>query len=173
MIEIISSNTVYRGKIFNLRVDTARMQDGHKALWEIVDHPGGVAIVPMDDQDRVLLVRQYRRAIGTTLLEIPAGTQEPGESTEVTAFRELREETGMGAENLELLAEFYLAPGYTTELMHVFLATHLSPAPLPRDIDEEMTVERVPFDELLASVIRGDIRDVKTIAGVMLLAQRR
>lgn len=173
MVDSVSSETMYRGRIFNLRVDTARMKGGRMARWEIVDHPGGVAIVPLDEQDRVLLVQQYRPATGANLLEIPAGTIEPGESALATAVRELGEETGMRSECMEPLTECYLAPGYTTELMHVFLATGLSKAPLTPDWDEEITVTRVPFEDLLAEVTRGYIRDVKTIAGVLLVAQRR
>ena len=172
MVDILSSEILYRGRVFNLRVETARMRGGHLARWEIIDHPGGVAVVPLDDQERVLLVRQYRPGTGATMIEIPAGTLEVGESAEVAAMRELREETGMRAELLEKLTECYLAPGYSTELMHVFLAAGLSPAPLPSDSDEEISVERMDFDELLLRVNRGEIKDAKTIAGTLLAAQR-
>ena len=173
MIDTTSSKTVYEGHVFNIRIETARKQDGDLYQREIVDHPGGVAIVPLDEQDRVVLVRQYRAAIGSTLLEIPAGTIESGESACATASRELREEIGMCAEKLCPIVEFYLAPGYTTELMHIFLATGLTPNPLPADVDEEIELEFMPFDGLLDRVILGEIRDAKTIAAALFVAQQR
>ena len=173
MTEIISTESVYQGRVLKVRVDTVRAPGGQTARWDVIEHPGSVSIVPVDADDHVLLVRQYRPAIAETLLEIPAGTLELGESPEVTARRELREEIGMRAERLRAIGSYYLVPGYSSELMHAYVASGLSPAPLPQDVDEDISVESIPFVELVAQISRGELRDAKTVSAVLLLAHER
>ena len=173
MPEILSTECVYEGRVLKLRVDRVRAPGGQTVNWDVIEHPGSVSIVPIDADDRVLLVRQYRPAIAETLLEIPAGTLEPGESPEMSAHRELREEIGMRAEWLRAIGSYYLVPGYSSELMHAYVATGLSPAPLPQDADEDISVESVPFAELVAQVYNGQLRDAKTVSSVLLLARER
>lgn len=173
MPEILSTECVYEGRVLKLRVDRVRAPGGQTVNWDVIEHPGSVSIVPIDADDQVLLVRQYRPAIAETLLEIPAGTLEPGESPEISAHRELREEIGMRAEWLRAIGSYYLVPGYSSELMHAYVATGLSPAPLPQDADEDISVESIPFAELVAQVYRGQLRDAKTVSSVLLLARER
>ena len=166
--ETLHSETVYHGRAFNVRRDEIRLPDGKTAHLNIVDHVGAVTLVPVDDQKRVWFVRQYRHAAGELLLELPAGTIEPGEPPLDCARREIREETGMAAGRIELIGEFFLAPGYSTEFMHVFLATDLRPDPLPGDVDEFLSVEAIPVEEALRMAESGQIRDAKTLASLLL-----
>ena len=173
MVEVVSSQRVFSGRAFSLRVDQIRLKNGNVAQWEVIEHTGGVAVVPLDADGNVVLVRQYRHAVGETLLELPAGTVKVGEDPAVCAGRELQEEIGMAAAKLELLGEFYLAPGYSAELMRVYLATGLTPATLPQDFDEEIQVERIPFDEAVRLALNGGFRDSKSVAGLLLAAHKR
>ena len=165
-----TSEITYRGRAFNLRTVTARLRSGRQGIWEVLDHPGGVAMVAVDAQGGVLLVRQFRAAVGAPLLEVPAGTCEAGEQPHETAARELQEEVGMRAEHLTLLGKFYVAPGYTSELLHAYLATGLTASVLPADEDEELSIERVPLADLLLMIKCGEIEDGKTITAVLLAA---
>jgi ADP-ribose pyrophosphatase len=135
---------------------------------EVVVHPGAVTIVPIDDQGRLWFVRQYRHAAGERLLELPAGTISPGETPEACAARECREEIGMAAARLIPLGGFFLAPGYSTEYMHLYLAQGLTPAPLAGDEDEDLELEVVPFQEVKDWISRGDVRDGKSLAALLL-----
>ena len=173
MHEIVSTELGYEGRLLKLRVETVRVGGGQTVTREVIEHPGSVSIVPIDDEDRVILVRQYRPAVANMLFEIPAGTLEPGESPEETALRELREEIGMRAERLREIGSYYLAPGYSSELMHAYVASGLRPAPLPRDLDEDIRLESIPFTELAEQVVRGVLRDAKTVSAVLLLAYER
>jgi ADP-ribose pyrophosphatase len=166
--EILHSETVYRGRAFNVRRDEIRLPDGKPARLDIVEHGGAVTLVPVDEHKRVWFVRQYRHAAGEMLLELPAGTIEPGEAPLECARREIREETGLAAGRIELIGEYFLAPGYSTEFMHVFLATHLHPDPLESDADEFLSTEAIPLDEVLRMAEEGQIRDAKTLASLML-----
>jgi len=166
--ETLNTETVYHGRAFNVRRDEIRLPDGKTARLDIVDHVGAVTLVPVDDQNRVWFVRQYRHAAGEVLLELPAGTMEPGEPPPDCARREIREEIGMAAGRIELIGEYFLAPGYSTEFMHVFLATNLRPAPLPGDPDEFISAEAIPLDVVLHMIESGKIRDAKTLASLML-----
>ena len=172
-MEVISSERVFRGRAVTLRVDQVRLKNGTVAQWEVLEHTGGVAVVPLDGEGNVILVRQYRHSVSETLIELPAGTVKAGEDFAVCAARELQEEIGMAAARLDLLGEFYLAPGYSGELMKVYLATGLTPASLPQDFDEDIVVERVPFDEAVRLALSGGFRDSKSIAGILLALHRR
>jgi len=166
--ETLHSETVYRGRAFNVRRDEIRLPDGKIARLDIVDHVGAVTLVPVDDQNRVWFVRQYRHPTGEMLLELPAGTVEPGEPPLECARREIREEIGMAAGRIELIGQYFLAPGYSTEFMNVFLATDLRPNPLPGDADEFLSVESIPLEQVLLMAEDGKIRDAKTLASLML-----
>jgi ADP-ribose diphosphatase len=166
--ETIHSETIYHVRAFNVRRDEIRLPDGKTARLEIVDHVGAVTLVPVDEQNRVWFVRQYRHPAGEVLLELPAGMVEPGEAPLDCARREIREEIGMAAGWIEPIGEFYLAPGYSTELMHVFLARDLRPDPLPGDADEFISPEAIPFEVVLRMVEGGKVHDAKTLASLML-----
>jgi len=167
----ISSELAYRGQKFVVRRDILETADGREAIYDTVVHIGAVALVPVDADGKLLLVRQYRHSTGKQLLELPAGTLEPGEAVELTAQRELREEVGMAAGALTLLAEFYLAPGYSTERMWIYLAQDLQPDALPPDQDEDLEVVRMSLDECLAAVASGEIEDAKTMLGLLMAQQ--
>lgn len=170
--ETIGSEVVYRGKAFNVRCDELRLPDGQAARWDIVEHVGAVTILPIDEDGRVWFVRQYRHAAGKLLLELPAGTLEPGEDPQACAQREIREETGMGASQLEKLGEFFLAPGYSTEYMFVYLARGLYPDPLPGDQDEFLSLEQVALEKVFELVHCGELQDAKSLAALYLLRTR-
>jgi ADP-ribose pyrophosphatase len=166
--ELLKSEIVYPGRAFTIRRDTLRLPDGHETRLDIVQHIGSVVILPLDDQGNLLFVRQYRHAAGKDLLELPAGTLDEGEAPEACARREVREETGMAAGLLETLGGFYLAPGYSSEYMHVYLATELHPDPLEADADEFLTVETIPLDTAMAMARRSEIPDAKSLAAIFL-----
>jgi ADP-ribose pyrophosphatase len=170
--ELLKSDIVYPGRAFTIRRDTLRLPDGHETRLDIVEHVGSVVIIPVDEQRNLLFVRQYRHATQLELLELPAGTLNEGEQPEACARREIREETGMAAGKMEYLGGFYLAPGYSTEYMHVYLASDLRPNPLEADADEFLTVEVLPLDTALTMAKRGEIPDAKSLAA-LLLAQKR
>ncbi|MFH1523733.1 MAG: NUDIX hydrolase [Chloroflexota bacterium] len=169
--ELLESEIVYSGRAFTIRRDTLRLPDGREAEFDIVDHVGSVVIIPIDAEGNLIFVRQYRHASGLDLLELPAGTLNVDEAPEACARREVREETGMAAGNLEELGGFYLAPGYSTEYMHVYLATDLYPNPLDADADEFLTVERIPLTKALASATHGEIPDAKSLAALFFAKQ--
>jgi ADP-ribose pyrophosphatase len=160
--ELLKKEIVYPGRAFIVRRDTLRLPDGHETKIDIVEHVGSVVIIPLDGQGNLLFVRQYRHASGLDLLELPAGTLNKDEAPEVCAHREIREETGMAAGNMKHLGGFYLAPGYSTEYMHVYLATGLRPDPLEADADEFLTVESIPLAKAMAIARGGEILDAKS-----------
>jgi ADP-ribose pyrophosphatase len=166
--ELLKSEIIYPGRAFTIRRDTLRMPDGRETRFDIVEHIGSVVILPLDANGQLLFVRQYRHAAGLDLLELPAGTLDKGEAPEDCATREVREETGMAAGKLEPLGGFYLAPGYSTEYMYVYLATDLRHNPLEADADEFLTVERFTLSEALAMSERGEIQDAKSLAAILL-----
>jgi ADP-ribose pyrophosphatase len=165
---LLKSEIVYPGRAFTIRRDTLRLPDGRESRFDIVEHVGSVIILPVDANGNLLFVRQYRHAAGLDLLELPAGTLDEGEAPEACARREIREETGMAAGKLEPLGGFYLAPGYSTEYMDVYLATNLYPNPLEADADEFLSIERIPYAEALSMFERGEILDAKSLAAFML-----
>jgi ADP-ribose pyrophosphatase len=170
--ELLNSELIFSGRAFTIRRDTLRLPDGHETKFDIVEHVGSVVLIPVDEKGDLLFVRQYRHAAGLDLLELPAGTLDKDEAPEACARREVREETGMAAARLELLGGFYLAPGYSTEYMHVYLATGLVPDPLEADADEFLSVESLPLDRALAMAERGEFPDAKTLAALALARPR-
>jgi ADP-ribose pyrophosphatase len=169
---LIQSDTVYQGRAFKVNKDEVEMPDGTRGTLDIVQHSDAVTIIPLDDEGRIWLVRQYRHAGGEVLLELPAGTLDEGELPEVCAHREIREEVGMSAGELENLGEFFLAPGYSTEYMYVYLATGLQADPLETDEDEFLEVEQMPVKDLYDQAERGEIQDGKTLAALFLARSR-
>lgn len=171
MPETISSKHIYKGRIFDVRVDTVR-EGEIEYERDIIAHPGSGVIVPVFEDGTVALVRQYRHAAGKSLLEIPAGSLDDGESPETGARRELGEEIGVTAENFEQIAEFYVSPGFLTEKMHVFLATELKETSQSLDDDEMVEIERVSFGKAFEMIRNGEIEDAKTIVGLTLAGTR-
>ena len=166
--EFIKSEPVFQGRAFKIRRDSLKTPDGRETKYEIVEHNGSVIIIPIDEQGNLLFVRQYRHAAGMDLLELPAGTREGNEPHEACAAREIREETGMAAAKLERIGNFYLAPGYSTEYMAVFLATELTHNPLEADADEFLELEKIPINKAIAMAEKGEMPDAKTLAALFL-----
>ncbi|HEX6305807.1 MAG TPA: NUDIX hydrolase [Anaerolineales bacterium] len=166
--ETLKTETIYRGKVFDVRRDEVRLPNGRQASLDIVEHNSSVALLPVDDEGQIWFVRQYRHPVLAELLELPAGVMEEDESPEACARREVREETGMAAARLQKVGEFYLAPGYSTEYMYVFVARDLSPAPLPGDDDEFISVEKIAVEKAYEMAERGEFRDSKTVAALFL-----
>ena len=170
--ELLKSETLLKGRAFAIRRDLMKTPDGRETKFDIIEHGGSVVLVPLDENGNLLFVRQYRHAAGADLLELPAGTMNEGEPPEICAAREIREETGFAADKLEKLGDFYLAPGYSTEFMTVFLATELTHDPLEADADEFLSVERIPVAEALKLAERGEMPDAKSLAALLLARPR-
>ncbi len=163
----LSGETVFDGKIMHVRRDTVLLGDGSKAMREVVDHSGGVCVLALDDDGCALIVSQFRYPHERVLREIPAGKLERGEDPFEAARRELREETGAVAQRWESLGEIYPTPAYCGEIIRMYLARELTFGETDMDEGEFLTMERVPFDKLVAEVLAGKIRDAKTVAAVL------
>ncbi len=168
----LSGEVAFRGRVVGVRVDTAELPDGRTARREVVEHRDSVVVVPVDANDELVLVRQFRYPVGETLLEAPAGNVEHGESPEACAQRELQEEIGYRAESIERLGSFWMSPGFCTEMMHAFVARGLSLSSLDPDDDENIEVVRRPLSEARALIDSGEIRDAKTIAAILMMPGR-
>jgi ADP-ribose pyrophosphatase len=154
---------IYRGRVVNLRRESVELPNGRTIELDLMDHPGAAAIVPLDDEGRVILIRQYRHAAGGYLWEIPAGTLDDGEAPATCARRELIEEAGVEASRWDELGAIFTAPGFCNERIHLYLARELKPAALDRDEDEYITdVKPVLLEEALAMIDRGEICDAKS-----------
>lgn len=165
----LKSERIYNGKILNLRRDIVELPNGQQASREVVEHSGAIGVVALERDSRVYLVRQYRYPIGKVTLEIPAGKLEEGEEPLNCARRELREEAGIEAERWEPLLTFYTTPGFSNEIMHLFLATELSRREAAPDQDEFLQIVSLPLEEALDKVSKGEILDAKTILGLLLV----
>ncbi len=168
----ISSERIYKGKVVSLRVDKVKLPDGRSSTREIIEHRGAVAIVPLTEEGEIVFVKQYRKPVEMVLLEIPAGTLEEGEEAEECAQRELIEEIGYRAGKMEKLTEFFLAPGYSSELIRLYLATDLKAEKGDADEDEFLKIEYLSSEEAVEKVENGEIKDAKTIAGILLTKKR-
>ena len=169
--KILNSQKVFEGSVFNVTVDT--VSEGERAYQRVVvHHSGSAVIVPVFDDGTVALVRQYRHPAVRFLLEVPAGTLDKGERPEIGAARELKEELGLVAGQLEKLSEFFVSPGFCEEKMWVYLATELSEGEQELEDDELLDVVRLPIADALEMITSGEIEDAKTIIGLMLAAPR-
>jgi ADP-ribose pyrophosphatase len=167
----VSSTRPWQGRYIRLRVDEIERDDGHRSTREVVEHPGAVAIVAWDGA-RLAMVRQWRHATGGALLEVPAGTLEPDEAPATTARRELAEEVGLAAATWVEGPRFYTAPGFCTELMHLYLATELSDATADADEDEQLEPSWMTLADALAAIDDGRIEDAKSMAAIGWLDRR-
>jgi ADP-ribose pyrophosphatase len=169
----VSSKIIYDGQTLNLRVDTVEMTGGRESIREVVEHRGVVAIVPVDAEDNVLMVRQFRYALGKELLEIPAGGIDGDETPEEAVRREMQEETGYLPETIKRLGGFYSAPGFCNEYLHLFLATDLVASRLYAEDTEDIKLERLPVSKITGLVTSGRLEDAKTIAGLLAFLEYR
>ena len=167
----LDSRLVHQGRKIRVRLDRVRLPRGGEGTQDVIEHPGAVAIVPLAASGCIVLIRQWRHAVGQWLLEVPAGTLEPGESPADCARREVQEETGYRAGEIEPLVTFYTTPGFTDEVMYGFVARDLHPAPAEGDADEVIETVEVDCVEALAMCLDGRITDGKTIA-CLLAAER-
>ena len=157
----------FQGKIVSVHVDEVLLPNGHTSIREVVDHVDGVTVLPLDEQNRVLTVTQYRYVFRKNLLELPAGKLDPGEDPVTGALRELKEETGAVPEEFVSLGRIIPAPGCYGETLHLFLARGLKMEEQALDPDEFLNVERIPFDEMVERCLSGEIEDGKTVAAVL------
>ena len=165
--KIISTEKKFEGRVFTAEVSVVELPDGNTSTREIIRHNGGAAIVAIDDDKNIFLVRQYRISTDQELLEIPAGKLEKGEDPLKCAIRELEEETGMIAGNVKHLFTMYATPGYCSERLHIYLATDLKPGKIHRDEEEFLHVIKMPFDVAHKMVMNGQFFDAKTISGIL------
>lgn len=168
----ISRETVYQGRLFNVHLDRIRMADGVVAVRETLVHPGAVCMVPVTAEGNLLLVTQYRHAAGRRLLELPAGTLEKGEAPENAVTRELQEEVGRMPGKVESLGGFFVAPGYTSEYIHLFVCSELAESRLDADEDEDIEIEERTREAALAAIESGEICDAKSVIGILRWARQ-
>jgi len=172
----LDTRRIYTGRVVRLDVDTVRFPDGSTGQLELIRHPGAAAIVPCASDPpgadpTILLIRQYRYATGGQLWEVPAGTLDPGEDPEACARRELLEETGVTAARLQRLTSIWTTPGFTNEVIHLYLATGLTSGEPSRERDEFIEVVPQPLSRVLALIRDGEIRDAKTVAAILYMAE--
>ena len=165
--EKISSKTEYEGRIITVRQDAVKLENGRMALRDVVQHPGGVAVLAMDAQEQVYMVEQFRYPTGQALWELPAGKLEYGEDPRECGIRELKEETGCTAEQFELLGALWPTPAYCNERIYIYLATGLNQGEQSLDENEFLTARRMPLAKVQEMILTGEIEDAKTQIGVL------
>ena len=165
--KLLSSKLAYKGKIFNIHQDKVETPSGYITYRDILIHHGAATAVPLTENNEVILVKQYRHATGDILLEIPAGGLKPKEDPKDCIIRELQEEIGLKPKYIEHLYSIYLAPGYSSEYLHVYLAKDFEKAKLPADIDENLEVVKIKLEDLVKMITTGEIKDAKTIAAIL------
>lgn len=163
---------IYDGRVIKVSVDTVDLPNGLRIPLEIVRHPGGAAVVALDDQSRVCVLRQYRHAAGGYIHELPAGKLEPDEPPDVTIRRELVEEAGMNAGSWQSLGSYFSSPGVFTEVIHLYLATQLTPVTARPEADEVFEVEWWPLEQAMERARNGELTDAKTIIGILRAGSR-
>ncbi len=161
----VSSETVFKGKIIDVRVDMVSLPNGKIARRDIVEHPGGVGVVAVTEDKKIIMVKQFRKPIERAIYEIPAGKLEKGEDHRICGIRELKEETGYTAENFEYLGYMYPSPGFDDELTHIYLATGLKPGETAFDEDEFLDIEYFEIEKVLEMIMNNEINDAKTVIG--------
>jgi ADP-ribose pyrophosphatase len=169
----LSRETIFAGRAVKLRVDTVQTADGRKSTREIVEHADCIAVIAVDNDDNVLLVKQFRKAVEKELLEIPAGGIDAGEDAEAAVIREMQEETGFRPQSLERLTGFYSSPGFCTEYLHLFLATDLVRSQLHAEDTAGIEVVQVPIAQITDLLASGKIEDAKSIAGLLFFMEYR
>jgi len=162
----LETREIFSGRIINVRVDTVSLPDGRRTTREVVEHSGAVAIVAVDDDNNIILVRQFRKPVEGVLLEIPAGTMEKDEEPLLCAKRELREETGFTAQHWKKILSYYSAPGFTDEYLHLYMASSLTEGEIELDNDEFVETIRMPLQEAYDLIFKGQITDGKSIIGI-------
>jgi len=165
---ILSRKTIYEGRVFDIQKVLVRLPDGREHEYDLVSHSGAVTLVPVDQDGNIWFVRQFRLGALQELLELPAGVMEKDEPPEISAGRELREEIGMAADELRQLGQFYMAAGYSSEYMYIYLATGLHSSPLEQDEDEFLQVQAIPVKQVYEMVHANQIHDGKTLAALLL-----
>lgn len=165
--KVISSQNVFDGDLIQVDVDTVLFPNGNRRSRETVHHPGAVAILPVLPDGRMVLVRQYRYATGRSLLEVPAGTLDPGESPEACALRELAEETGYQTASLRKLCQFYCSPGWADEVLYAFVASDLTAGDASPEEDEDLELVEIRPEDVQSCIDRGEIADAKTIVSLL------
>ena len=163
----IGSRTIFEGHIIKVKVDTVELPDGKSATRELVEHPGGVAVIAIDENKKVYMVRQYRKPFDRVCFEVPAGKLDADEEPLVCGMRELEEETGMKARNFVYLGEFMLSPGFCRELIHIYLATDLYTGNVNPDEGEFLEIEKHNLDDLINMVMSNEIKDAKTVMAIL------
>jgi len=169
----LETREIFSGRIIKVRVDTVRLPDGHQSTREVVEHAGAVAVVALDNDNNIIMVRQYRKPVEMVLMEIPAGTMEKDEDPLLCAQRELREETGLSAGHWEKILTYYSAPGFTDEFLHLYLATDLTRGEIDLDEDEFVETIYLPLKEAYLSIFQGQIQDGKSIIGIQYAVARK
>lgn len=167
MEKTLSSVTMFEGRALKLRVDTVKKPNGKTTTREIVERSDCIAAVPIDSKDNILMVRQFRKAVGKVLLEIPAGGIDKGEQPIMAVRRELQEEIGYLPNKIDRIGGFYAAPGYSTEYLHLYVATYLLPSRLEAEDTEDIEVVRVSLSRIPDMIISGEICDAKSIVGLL------
>ncbi len=160
------NRNIYKGRIVNLNLETVTLPNGATVELEVIHHPGAAAVVPMKDERAVILIRQYRHAVGGYIYEIPAGKLHPGEDPRECANRELEEEIGYKAETLEHVTSVYTTPGFTDEVIHIYKATQLQKGKQDLGHDEVLEIAEFPLERTIAMIREGVIQDAKTIVGL-------
>ena len=167
----LATEKIFDGRVVKLRVDTVELPNGQEAKREVISHPGGVGVIALDDNNNVLLVKQFRPGAKDVLLEIPAGKLEYGENPEECGKRELLEETGFKSTEFYHLSRFYVTPAYCEEIINVYYAKGLIKEKQNLDADEFLNVEKIPFDTLFTMVMSGEITDAKTVIATLKLKE--
>lgn len=166
--KILNRESVYKGRAFEVQKVYLQLPNNKKSYYDLVAHQDSVTIVPLDKDGNIWFVTQYRLGVDGQLLELPAGLLEDNEDPTGGALREIREEIGMASTNMKFLGDFYLAPGYSSEHMFIYLATDLFPSSLEQDSDEFIAVQKISIPDVLNMVQKGEIKDAKTLAALML-----
>ncbi len=163
----VSSEMIFEGKIIKTRLDKVELPDGKLANREVVEHPGGVCIVAVNDENEIYLVKQFRKPLEKAIYEIPAGKLDKGEHHRDCGLRELKEETGMSAKTFEYLGHIYASPGFTNETIHIYYAEGLNQGDTEFDEDEFLDIEKVSLDKAYQMIMDGEINDSKTVCGIL------